>query len=243
VTNTKTRAEVERLVAEGLAGLREHPEPLLAERFACMLGVPPSLAEASATDTATIIEVLEQLGGPDAVAVLLALDRLIVSPWARAAAPAARRLVDAGVEPSSAATELRIREGFSGELGTLGVLAVHVEVGDAHFLGTLIAQRTDNGSAHLDGGLAAALEEEQAEERFMALRGSLDGVVDLPDASDARKDAARFFAWARQLPAPTTAGLELERPLLALALAGRRDPWPNLAVVTAAESRRLREQG
>jgi len=243
VTSTGTRAEVEQLVAEGLAGLREHPEPLLTERFACMLGVPPSLVEASASDTTAIIEVLEEDGGAEALAVLLALDRLIVSKWARAAAPAARRLLDAGVEPSSAPLELQVIKSFSGELGTLGVLGVHVQAGAAHFLATLIAQRTDDGSAHLDGGLAAALDADQVGERFAALRDTLESVVELPDPAAARKDAARFFAWARELPAPSTAGLELERPLLALALARRRDPWPLLVVVTSAESQRMRAQG
>ncbi len=51
--DAETRADLERLVAEGLNGLREHPAPLLAERFACMVGAPPSLASATATETAT----------------------------------------------------------------------------------------------------------------------------------------------------------------------------------------------
>lgn len=236
-----SRNDLEQLVAEGLAGLREHPQPLLAERFACMVGVPPSLAGATAAETAALVEVLEQDAGPEAAAVLFALDRLIASSWARAAKPAAERLVAAGIEPSSQPLELRVSKAVSGELGTLGVLAVHVEVGSAHFLATLIAQRTDNGSAHLDGGLADALDADGAEQRFTELRDSLEAAVDL-EPSAARNDAARFFAWARELPAPSTAGLELERPLLALALARRRDPWPDLAVVTEAQSRRLREQ-
>ncbi len=239
--DAETRADLERLVAEGLNGLREHPAPLLAERFACVVGVPPSLASATATETATVIAVLEQDGSPEALAVLLALDRVIVAGWARGAGAAARRLADAGVEASSTALELRVGKGMSGELGTLGVLAADVAVGSAHFVATLIAQRTDDGSAHLDGGLAAALDAGEAEERFARLRESLQDVVDL-EPSAVRKDAARFFAWARGLPAPSTAGLELERPLLALALAGRRDPWPELAVITDAQSRRMREQ-
>jgi len=239
---TATRTDIEQLVSEGLEGLREHPEPLLTERLACMVGVPPSLAGAKASETATVVDVLERESSPEAVAVLRALDRLIVAGWARAAGTAAERLAMAGIEPSSAPEELRVHESFSGELATLGVLGVHVQAGAGHFLATLIAQRTDDGSAHLDGGLGAALDAEQVAQRFAALRATLEAVADLPDAAAARKDAARFFAWARELPAPSTAGLELERPLLAIALARRRDPWPELAVITESESRRMRVQ-
>ncbi len=197
-----------------------------------MLGVPPSPVEASASDTTAIIEVLEEDAGPRR---WRCSSRSIASKWARAAAPAARRLLDAGVEPSSAPLELQVIKSFSGELGILGVLGVHVQAGAAHFVATLIAQRTDDGSAHLDGGLAAALDEDQVEERFAAFRDTLEAAVDLPDPAVARKDAARFFAWARELPAPTTAGLELERPLLAPALA----PARSVAATRRGDERRV----
>lgn len=237
--DAKAHADLEQLVTEGLAGLREHPAPLLVERFACMLGVPPSLASATSTETAALIAALEADGSGEALAVLRALDRIMVAGWARAAGAAAGRLESSGVEPAAPAGELRLLAGVSGQLGALGVLAVRVEASGGGFVGTLIAQRTDDGSAHLDGGLGAALTPEEADARFAALRAELEDIVEL-DPSTARKDAARFFAWARELPAPTTQGLELERPLLALALSRRRDPWPELNVVSDAQAQRLR---
>ncbi|MBA2347508.1 MAG: hypothetical protein H0V81_04365, partial [Solirubrobacterales bacterium] len=57
--DAEARADLEQLVAEGLAGLREHPTPLLAERFACVLGVPPSLAGATSAETAAVVAALE----------------------------------------------------------------------------------------------------------------------------------------------------------------------------------------
>ena len=235
-------SDLERLVADGTAALAERPAPLLGERLACMLGVPPTLAGATAAETAAIVEVLERDGSPQAVEVLAALDRLMASSWARAAGPAAQRLVDAGVAPAASPVELSVVKAFLADVGAFALLCVHVTAGSSHYQATLIAQKTGAGTDHLDGGLASSLTEEQAEERYGALRTSLgEAVVDL-DPAGARKEAGKLFAWALELSAPSTEGLELERPLLSLALTGRRDPWPRLSAITEATSRRMREQ-
>jgi len=235
-------SDLERLVADGTAALAERPAPLLGERLACMLGVPPTLAGATAAETAAIVEVLERDGSPQAVEVLAALDRLMASSWARAAGPAAQRLIDAGVAPAASPVELSVVKAFLADVGAFALLCVHVTAGSSHYQATLIAQKTGAGTDHLDGGLASSLTEEQAEERYGALRTSLgEAVVDL-DPAGARKEAGKLFAWALELSAPSTEGLELERPLLSLALTGRRDPWPRLSAITEATSRRMREQ-
>ena len=99
-------------------------------------------------------------------------------------------------------------------------------------------------TALLTPGLAPtpvlALSALSAERRHATLRTSLDAAVDLPEPGDARKEAARMFAWARDAQVPMTEGLGLERPLLALALTGRRDPWPRLEPVPEAVSCRMR---
>ena len=216
--------DLDPLLDEALPPLLADPQPLQAERLACLVGQPLLQDRPELAELAAVVGRVERRADPAAAAVLAAQARLFRPPLGPLAADAAQRLADAGTAPHVLPVLFEPIGAFVLESDDITLMALAAAVGEQVTSCTLVVQR--GLEANLSGGVGALEDPSVLADRLDELRrGAVGHALQEPEPEELVDRMAEAFAWAERREVAQRPGLMLDRPLLALAVTGGPDPW------------------
>ena len=216
--------DLDPLLDEALPPLLVDPQPLQAERLACLIGQPLLQDAPDLADLAAVVGRIERRADPAAAAVLAAQARLFRPPLGPLAQDAAERLKTAGTTPHVLPALFEPIGAFVLESDDITLMALAAAVGEQVTSCTLVVQR--GLEANLSGGVGPLEEPAILADRLDELRrGAVGHALQEPEPEALVARMAEAFAWAQRREVAQRPGLMLDRPLLALAVTGGPDPW------------------
>jgi hypothetical protein len=211
-----------------LAGIKDL-QPLEAEGFALLYGLPWTMGERRPEATTILIEAVARHASPDAVDVLDAIARLY--PMATDAARAA--IARLGIEGRRTRSSFSAARGVRLDMGGMEAvwLAISVGTGGMGQLATVIAAK-GGGWNGLTGGVHEELRPlDQVVDGLEEIAGQVaEAQVEWLDRAQAREAVGGLMRWAAEEELSQREGIVLDRPLIAAALGEDLGAWPPLPI-------------